>query len=140
MAYLFGVGGVDLSSVGIAITFWVFAGLRDYHWVCYAGVPSTHLDLFCFTQTIRFNICIYPLTQRQVHFAISGNLLFICGAPQNGTTPLAIAASPNGQWLAVFGADYHLRIFSVRKAKLSRVYLETLQVFLTLKARGQGLE
>ncbi|CDJ41439.1 peptidylprolyl isomerase [Eimeria tenella] len=48
---------------------------------------------------------------------------------RNGTTPLAIAASPNGQWLAVFGADYHLRIFSVRKAKLSRVYLETLQFY-----------
>ncbi|OEH80025.1 peptidylprolyl isomerase [Cyclospora cayetanensis] len=48
---------------------------------------------------------------------------------RNGTVPLSIAASPNSKWLAVFGSDYHLRVFSVRKARLSRVYLETLQFY-----------
>ncbi|KAL8426020.1 hypothetical protein Efla_001938 [Eimeria flavescens] len=48
---------------------------------------------------------------------------------RNETSALSIAASPNGRWLAVMGADSHLRVFSVFKGKLSRVYLETLQFY-----------
>ncbi|KAL8448550.1 hypothetical protein Emed_003730 [Eimeria media] len=47
----------------------------------------------------------------------------------NETNALSIAASPDGRWLAVMGADSHLRVFSVFKGKLSRVYLETLQFY-----------
>ncbi|KAL8274179.1 hypothetical protein Esti_001864 [Eimeria stiedai] len=48
---------------------------------------------------------------------------------RNETNAISIAASPNGRWLAVMGADSHLRVFSIFRGKLSRVYLETLQFY-----------
>ena len=83
---------------------------------------------------VRLSVCLRPCAELDFHvfqssLSISSlSMKTYVISLQNGTTPMAIAASPNGEWLAVFGADFHLRVFGVRRAKLSRVYLETLQV------------
>ncbi|CDJ46062.1 cyclophilin, putative [Eimeria brunetti] len=93
--------------------------------ICFSADKEGGLELWSVQTGRRVNKDSHP---DHVNFEFKAET-HLFDLQRNGTTALAIAASPNGQWLAVLGADFHLRIFSVRKAKLSRVYLETLQYY-----------
>lgn len=52
------------------------------------------------------------------------------------TQPLSIDISRDGSKIAVMGKDKQIRVFSFGKAKLLRVYNESMEVFETAMSTG----